>query len=179
MAYPEVMAAKDKIYRVPTEGSAPAKAVVAPNAANPLPLALAKGRAVQVGFTVSDDLKKWGKVKRVHEVILRVRLQETTERDRWRFVFNGRDLPEKSLRRINQMYVMDAPRYRVFGYWFVFRLDESLWPVRGRNMIEVQLLKRDGQALPAARLSDVELEIRYLLGKNFHRGLIDGDLALG
>jgi hypothetical protein len=46
-------------------------------------------------------------------------------------------------------------------------------------MIEVQLLKRDGQALPAARLSDVELEIRYLLGKNFHRGLIDGDLALG
>lgn len=179
VAYPEVMAAKDKIYRVPTEGSAPAKAVVAPNAANPLPLALAKGRAVQVGFTVSDDLKKWGKVKRVHEVILRVRLQETTERDRWRFVFNGRDLPEKSLRRINQMYVMDAPRYRVFGYWFVFRLDESLWPVRGRNMIEVQLLKRDGQALPAVRLSDVELEIRYLLGKNFHRGLIDADLAPG
>ncbi len=177
VAHPEVMATKDKVYRVPTEGNTPAKAAIAPNVADPLPVELAQGQAVQVGFTVSDDLKKWGKAKRVHEVILRVRLQQTTERDRLRFVFNGKELSEASLRKINQMYVMDAPRYRVFGYWFVFRLDAKQWPVRGRNVLEVELLKRDGQALPAVRLRDVELEIKYLMGKNYHRGLIDVDLG--
>ena len=80
---------------------------------------------------MSDDLKKWDKVDRVHEVILRVRVQETTERDRLRFAFNGKELPQSLLRKINQMYVMDAPRYRVFGYWYVFRLHEKFRPVQG------------------------------------------------
>ena len=38
-----------------------------------------------------------------HEVILRVRVQETTERDRLRFAFNGKELPQSLLRKINQM----------------------------------------------------------------------------
>ena len=177
--FPETMAAKDKIYRIPSEGSAPAPEAIAPNVANPLPIELAKGQALQVGFAVSDDLKKWDKVNRVHEVILRVRVQETTERDRLRFAFNGKELPQSLLRKINQMYVMNAPRYRVFGYWYVFRLPEKFRPVQGWNVLEVELLKRDGQALPAVVLRDVELEIKYLMGKNYHRGLIDADLGPG
>ena len=128
---------------------------------------------------MSDDLQKWDKVNRVHEVILRVRVQETTERDRLRFAFNGKELPQSLLRKINQMYVMGAPRYRVFGYWYVFRLPEKFRPVQGWNVLEVELLKRDGQALPAVVLRDVELEIKYLMGKNYHRGLIDADLGPG
>ncbi len=177
--YPEVMAAKDKVYRVPTEGGGPAKEAVAPQVADPLPMALEKGQAVRLDFTVSDDLKKWGKADRVHEVILRVRVQETTERDRLRFAFNGVELPESLLRRVNQMYVMKAPRYRVFGYWFVFRLEKKYWPKRGRNVLEVELLRRDGQVLPPVVLRDVELKIEFLMGKNFHRDLIDGDLGPG
>ena len=179
LPYPQTMAAKDKVYRVPTAGSAPARQAVAPNVDNPLPVELVKGRVAQVGFAVSDDLKKWGKVDRVHEVILRVRVQQTTERDRLRFVFNGKELPAALLRKINQMYVMDAPRYRVFGYWFVFRLQQKFWPVQGQNVLEVELVKRDGRAIPAVVLRDVELEIKYLLGKNYHRDLIDADLGPG
>ena len=179
LAYPQVMAAKDKVYRIPTEGSAPAKRVVVPDTANSLPLVLQKGRAAEVGFAIADDLKKWAEVGRIHEVVLRVRLQETTERDRLRFWLNGRELPEESLRKINQMYVMDAPRYRVFGYWFVFRLNKKLWPVQGRNVLEVELCKRDRQVIPEVRLRDVELEIKYLMGKNYHRDLIDNDLGPG
>ncbi len=179
MPFPETMAAKDKIYRIPTEGNAPAQPAVAPKVADPLPRELAKDEAVQVEFTISDDLKKWARADRVHEVILRVRVQETTERDRLRFSFNGRDLPVSSLRRINQMYVMKAPRYRVFGYWLVFRLEQKHWPRPGRNLLEAELLQRDRQAAPPVVLRDVELEIRYLMGKNYHRDLIDVDLGPG
>ena len=100
-----------------------------------------------------------------------MRVQETTERDRLRFAFNGKELPQSLLRKINQMYVgMDAPRYRVFGYWYVFRLPEKFRPVQGWNVLEVELLKRDGQALPAVVLRDVELEIKYLMGKKLPSG---------
>ena len=64
MPFPETMATKDKIYRIPSEGSAPAPEAIAPNVANPLPIELAEGQALQVGFAVSDDLKKWDKVNR-------------------------------------------------------------------------------------------------------------------
>jgi hypothetical protein len=68
------------------------------------------------------------------------------------------------------MYRMSAPRYRTgSGYWFVFRLDCAHWPRRGSNRIEVELTKRDGAVLPPVVLRDVELEIRYLMGRNFHR----------
>ena len=175
--YPEVMAAKDKIYRVPTEGAVPAQQAVSPMVDNPLPLELAQGEQARVAFVVSDDVKKWDRAGRVDAVILRIRVTETTERDRLRFVFNGRELPESMLRRVNRMYAMQAPRYRVFGYWFVFRLEKKYWPKRGRNALAVEIVRRDGQVLPAARLRDVELEVKYLMGKNFHRQPVDADLG--
>jgi hypothetical protein len=47
-----------------------------------------------------------------------------------------RELPEKQLRRINEMYRMSAPRYRTgSGYWFVFRLDATTRPTRGQNAV--------------------------------------------
>jgi len=144
---------------------------------NPLPLELAQGEQVRVAFVVSDDVKKWDRAGRVDAVILRIRVTETTERDRLRFVFNGRELPESMLRRVNRMYAMQAPRYRVFGYWFVFRLEKKYWPKRGRNALAVEIVRRDGQVLPAARLRDVELEVKYLMGKNFHRQPVDADLG--
>ena len=81
--------------------------------------------------------------------------------------------------RLSDSFAMDAPRYRVFGYWFVFRLNKKLWPVQGRNVLEVELCKRDRQIIPEVRLRDVELEIKYLMGKNYHRDLIDNDLGPG
>ena len=36
---------------------------------------------------------------------------------------------------------------------------------------------RDPVALPEIALRDVELEIKYLMGKNFHRSFIDPDLG--
>ena len=169
---PEVMAPKDKFYFVPT-----ATGRYPDQEGAQLPIELEEGQAATVHFTVADDLQRWDEAGRVHEVLLRVRLGETTELDRLTFNFNGRPLPEELLRRINRMYTMAAPRYRVFGYWFVFRLNRQHWPVGGANEVEVTLQERDPEALPKVLLRDVELEIKYLKGKNFHRAFVDPDLG--
>ena len=170
---PEVMAPKDKYYFVPTTTGRDPQ----PGSAGRLPIELEEGQPVRVGFTISDDLARWGSVGRVHEVLLRVRIMQTTEIDRLSFKLNGEELPETLLRKINRMYKMSAPRFRVFGYWFVFRLDREHWAAKGANELEVTLNHRDPVALPEIVLRDVELEIKYLMGKNFHRSFIDPDLG--
>ena len=72
---------------------------------------------------------------------------------------------------------MRAPPYRISGYWFVFKLDRDHWPVRGENALEVTLNHKDLVALPEVILRDVELEIKYLMGKNYHRSFVDPDLG--
>ncbi len=168
---PEVMAPKDKYYFVSTETGREGKPSVQ------LPVALEVGAPAVVQFTVSDDLARWGDVGRVHEVLLRARIMQTTELDRLGFALNGVELPETLLRKVNRMYLMSAPRYRVFGYWFVFKLDRDHWPIRGENRFEVTLHQRDEVALPDIVLRDVEMEIKYLKGKNYHRSFVDPDLG--
>ena len=75
------------------------------------------------------------------------------------------------------MYLMNSPRYRVFGYWYVFRIDRDLWPVKGANSLEVTLLERDPDVTPQLAVRDVERDIKYLMGKNYHRGFVDADLG--
>ena len=177
IADPEVMGPKDKFYRVPTATEAPPKRVVPPQTPDPLPAPLVEGTPVRLEFAVSDDLPSRDRAGRVHEVLLRVRVAEATELDRIEFALNGRVLPVRLLRRLNQMYVMSAPRFRVFGYWFIFRLDREHWPVRGRNVLEVTLVRRDPQVVPEASVRDVEMEVKYLKGKSFHRDFVDADLG--
>ena len=108
---------------------------------------------------------------------LRVRIMNTTELDSIRFRLNGVDLPDELLRKLNEMYRMRAPRYRTgSGYWFIYRLDEARWPQCGDNTLEVTLLERDPDIIPESYLRDVELEVKYLMGKHFHRGQ-DADLG--
>ena len=73
---------------------------------------------------------------------------------------------------------MHAPRFRVNNsYWYIYRLDQNLWPKQGDNTIEVTLTKRDPDLTPPLQLRDVELEIRYLMGKNYYRNNEDSDLG--
>ena len=177
VAHPDIMAARDKVYRLPTETNAPPRPVHVPRKANPLPVALEPGEPVRLALRISDDLRRWGDMGRVHQVLLRVRLTGTSELDRVGWRLNGAELPEPLLRRINEMYRMSSPLYRVFGQWYVFELDDAHWPVRGDNALEIELLHRDPGLLVEAGIRDVELEIKYLMGASFHRGFVDLDLG--
>ena len=132
-----------------------------------------------VGLAISDDVARWDDMGMIHEVLFRVRLVETTERDRVEVRLNGKALPENRLRRIINMYAMDAPVYRVTGAcWYVFRLEGEYLPVCGANTVEVTLLEQESEAHVQPKLRDVEMEIKYLRGRGFGRGKVDPDLGL-
>ena len=177
LPHPDVMAPKDKHYYVPTETGRYPRPVTEPGVSMGLPAALNVGKPARVIIRMSDDLPRWDETGRVHDVVLRVRIMNTTERDRFRFRLNGKDLPDAQMRRINEMYRMSAPRYRTgSGYWYVFRPDRTNWPRQGENELEVYLLERDPDVTPDVYIRDVELEIRYLMGRSFHR-IDDPDLG--
>ena len=79
----------------------------------------------------------------VHEILLRIRLVDTTERDKIEVKLNGNVLPQDTLRKVINMYAMDAPQYRVTGAcWYIFRLRDEFRPVKGNNIIEVNTVLR-------------------------------------
>lgn len=163
VGHPDVMEYKDKIYVVPTKARDRQKNM-------PLPQELTVNKPVTVEMPIEDDLPRWDKIGRVHEVMLRIRLHGATESDKVEFRLNDKLLPDSQLRKISRVYRMRAPRYRVFGYWFIFRLEREFWPVRGKNTIEVVLRHRDANIIPKLNLRDVEFDLKYLGGKNFARG---------
>ena len=177
LPHPEVMAPKDKYYYVPTQTGRYPEPSTEPGIFMQLPVDLILDRPVAVHFFVSDDLVRWDHSGRVHAVLLRLRVMNVTEKDRISAWLNGHELPPDQLRRINEMYRMQAPRYRTgSGYWFVYRLDREHWVQQGENSLEVTLHQRDSEVIPQIYLRDVELEIDYLMGRNFHR---DQDPDLG
>ena len=164
LPYPEVMDCKDKFYFVPTTmGRFPN------STGRQLPADLHLNKPVQIKFKISDDLPRWHKVGRVHEVLLRIRLVNTTEIDHIEFHLNGHPLPNSNLRKINEMFKLKIPRFYQFGYWFVYKLDSSHWPEKGSNHLEIELIQRDPVVTPQIAIRNVELEIKYLMGKNLRR----------
>ena len=177
LPHPDVMATKDKCYFLPTETGRYPIPTVEPGLSLLLPATLETDKSVRLPFSITDDLPRWSAVGRIHEVILRIRVMNVTEQDHLEFVLNRQLLPERQLRKINEVYRMKAPRYRTgSGYWFVFRLDRGTWPVRGANNLTVTLKQRDADLTMDAVLRDVEIEVRYLMGKQFNRGQ-DPDLG--
>ena len=175
LPYPDIMEAKDKFYFVPTSE----------DAATPLPVRMNLNEPVAVQFTITDDLQRWDGADRVHEVLIRLRVLGHTELDRLSFRLNGELLPEGSHRRINELYKQRSPYPRVMGgYWHIFRLGPETWPIVGANTVEVTLVERDPDLVEDfCTLRDIELEIKYLMGRSFHRGdgigVGDVDLDLG
>ena len=72
---------------------------------------------------------------------------------------------------------MSAPRYRRTGYWYIFTLDKEHWPVDGKNYLTINMKKRDDGVIPLPQVLDTELEIKYLMGKNYHRDYVDVELG--
>ena len=174
---PEVMAPRDKYYYVPTAGARRLRDPEPVGVSWRLPMKLEQGRTSTIRFSVSDDLKRWAAVGRVHEVLLRIRITGSTEIDKFRFEFNGEELPDRLQRKINAMYTLGAPRFRVGGYWFIYKLEPENWPVQGKNEVAVSLVHLDEAVTQQPTLNDVELETKYLKGKNFHRAFVDADLG--
>ena len=168
ISHPDIMAPKDKIYLVPTAGNYKSPPWEPPML---LPQKLEVKKPIRFNLPISDDLNHWEEVKRLHKILLRFRIMNTNQVDQITFRLNEKNLPTSSLRKINQIYRMSVPNNSGFGfgYWFIYELDKTFWPKKGKNWIEIILDYRDPQVIPEITLHDIEMEIRYLKGKNFHR----------
>ena len=177
LPHPDVMDYRDKIYIMPTES--PRRSTLGRDGApsEQLPRTLEAGSPETFTFTISDDLQRWGAMGRVHDVALRIMLSGVSEIDQIAFRLNGKPLPDSLRRTINQMYRLRSPRHRIFGYWYVFKLNTDHWPQQGVNELEITLEHRDTILTMDAAVRDVELDIKYLMGKSFHRGFVDQDLG--
>ncbi len=177
--HPQVMAPRDKFYFLLTETNTTTSG--APTAFQ-LPTPLETDEPATVELTITDDLPRWDEAGRVHEVLLRVRVAGVTELAQLTFKLNGKKLPDTLLRKINEVYKMSAPRYRAMGaYWYIFKLDRDHWPVKGTNTVEVTFHEDHPDlivATPYIRDVEMEMEIKYLMGKNFHRDFVDTDLGV-
>ena len=178
--YRDIMDSKDKFYNVATSSGRQterASDLFSKKHGDSLPVVLETGKSVKIVNTIADDLAKWDEVDRVFEVKLRFRITSATETDEYVFKINGSTIPDTFLRKINRTYLMASPRHRIFGYWYVFNLPKEFWPSKGKNTLEVTNLKRDEDIGPKPELRDVEFEIKYLMGKNYHRSFVDEDLG--
>lgn len=190
---PDIMAPKDKHYHVLTQTGRYKDPTAEPGVTRQLPIDLTKGVPKQVQIFITDDLPRWDQVGRLHGVILRMRVVNATELDRYKFKLNDKDLPDRLLRVIDTSYGKGTPRYRTKGYWFIFKLDKEHHPVHGTNILEATLTEEDSDFAQDARpgalstvaernnvryLRDVELEIKYLMGKHYYSGVVDTDLGL-
>ena len=177
LAQPDIMAPRDKYYRIPSYKGERPKPETGPGSRMQLPAVLELNEPATIEIDITDDLPRWDKMGRVYEVLLRVRIEGTTELDRFGFKLNGQELPDRVLRKINHMIYLTNPRYTVGGYWFVFTLDGGLWPRNGENTLEVTLLEQDPDIVSSVYVADVELETKYLMGRNFRRGFVDPALG--
>ena len=177
LPHPDIMETKDKFYSIATSTGRYAEPVLEPGLEMQLPVEMEEGSTANLEMDISDDLGLWDKTGRVHQVILRIRIGETTELDEWEFRMNGNKLLDSSLRKINKMFTMSAPRYYRWGYWYVFTLGKENWPAKGKNQITINMKKRDDGVIPLPKVLDVELEIKYLMGKNYHRDYVDAELG--
>ena len=102
----------------------------------------------------------------------------TTELDSIRFRLNGVDLPDELLRKINEMYRMSAPAlpHRVGLLVYLPTGRGALAPTRRQHARSHLAKTRSGHRSLKVYIRDVELEIKYLMGKHFHRGQ-DADLG--
>ena len=176
--HPDIMAPKDKYYHLPSLNHNWTRPIAEPGEPLQLPVDLHEGKPVELHFTVTDDLPRWDAVGRLHDVLLRVRFVGGTEVDRLAFKLNGNQLPEDGLRKINELYKLTNPRRGAgYGYWYIFRLGRDNWPKIGSNTLEVTLLHRDPVLTEQLNIRHVELETKYLMGKNHHRGFVDPDLG--
>ncbi len=183
----DIMDYKDKFYFMPKyssgNSSSPEISTKKDQKVNNfLPVTLNTNNTKKFIMPIADNLEKWKQQERIHDVLLRIRIQDMTELDEFEFKINNKKLPFSICRKINQLYVMpgSAPRDRVMGgYWFIFHLTPEYWPTKGNNEIEISLLKKDSDLSDQiiCTVIDIELETKYLKGKNFHREF--SDLELG
>ncbi len=167
LAYPDVLAHEDKIFRIcpaqkPAEGGPfGVKAQ--------LPVELKVGGPPQVCFIeVHEDLSEKEKRGELWKCELRVMCPEMIHTDTIRISWNGWQVPDSAIRKADWTFQMrpSRPEHVYCGYRFHVDLKGPRLPVKGKNTISVEALNKDQKFVKPMTLGDIEIGVQYLPHRN-------------
>lgn len=166
MGYPDIIAHKDKRFRV---GANP-KADLPPKYGIPwqLPVALKEGESTpEIVVEVADDVAAKAAAGELWRCELRVMVEHMVYTDEIRLWWNGEEIPESDQRRADWTYQM-RPRHpeRYRGYRLHVDLKGDRLPKVGTNSVRVDLVKKDPQLVLPFTIPEVEVRVTYLSGRN-------------
>lgn len=162
MGYPEILAHKDKCFRV---GIAP-KPNALPKYGVPwqLPAPLTPGQpSPEITLEVGDDVAAKAASGELWRCELRVMLRYLMYNDKIRLVWNGMEIPETAQRKADWTYQLrPRPSYGVEGYRIHVNLDGDWLPKVGKNTIRIDVLTKNERLIHPITIADVELAVEYL-----------------
>ena len=93
-------------------------------------------------------------------------VQHMMHTDKVKLWWNGKELPEARWRKADWTYQMRPRPQRYRGYRLHVDLRGEDLPRMGRNTIRVDVLEKDKKLVFPIAISDVELVVEYLPGRN-------------
>ena len=166
LAYPDYLTHQDKVFHVgPSERErAPA---ISLGLEEQLPRDMIVGEPVEVSLDVADDIAAKEEAGELWGCELRVMLHEFMHHDEARFHWNGVEIPDERIRRVDWIFQM-RPSVGLRGYRFHVSLGNSApsLPIKGTNVVKVELLKKDQQLVHPVVLLDVDIAVEYLPHRN-------------
>ncbi len=170
LGHPDLLATADKHYiaRSLARGSDSTEGLF-PVAGPILPQALEEGRRLAIPLTVTDQLERRAEEGRVEEVRLSVRLTNMElPLDQVEVRLNGTLLPDAMLEPSDLHFrafenIIVGP----YGYVMEYRLPRNRYPVRGDNLVQVTLVRRDPKITLPVEVYDVDLAVKYRAHRHF------------
>ena len=179
LGHPKLLETANKVYLAHSNRRPDSSLDWLPGRSQPLPQKIEVDRPVRVSFYVADRLHHWHKLGRVKSVVLRVRVDNLIpDYDQVKVEFNRKVLPESILRKVDMTYRLIGPQSSshslgAYGYAYDYHLGPEHFPKKGRNLVEVKLLKRDPDVDFDPSVLRVDCKIEYRLHRHFEQRPIE------
>ena len=162
LGYPDLLAHKDKIFRVaPTTDPDPALHY---GEEGQLPTYPAPGEhGPEITVEVSDDLADKAEQRELWRCELRVMIQNMVHHDRVRLVWNDVEIPPEAQRLADWTYQLrPRPDHGVLGYRLHVDLTGDRLPKQGTNKVRVDVIDKDEKLIHPMSVAEVEIAVEYL-----------------
>ena len=161
MAYPDLLAHKDKNFRLgPSEDRSPA---VGFGLQEQLPAGLTAGQqGPELTIEVSDDVAGKAAVGELWRCELQIMLEHMLQTDQVRVTWNGAEIPEEAQRWADWVFQMRPRPSHARGYKLHVDLTKGMLPKVGKNTLRVDLLEKDEKLVEPFQISEVGLIVEYL-----------------
>lgn len=175
MGYPDLLAHKDKSFRLGQNSDS--RKALAFGLEDQVPAALAPGEpGKELTLEVADDIAAKESVGELWRCELRVMVDHMMHDDQVRVFWNGSEVPDQILRKVDWVFQMRPRPSHVRGYRLHVDLRGDWLPKVGTNTLRIDVVEKDEQLVLPITVSEVDLLVQYLPHRN---GLRDEETYSG